>query len=48
MKKTENMCTRMAKIIRLADQECAERISHPKFITNVIWRTDSYASAPGR
>ena len=41
MKKTENMCTRMEKIIRLADQECAERMSQPKCITNVIWRTDS-------
>ena len=41
MKKTENMWTRMAKIIRLADQACAERISQPKCMTKVIWRTDS-------
>jgi hypothetical protein len=48
MKKTENMCTRMENIIRLADQEWAERISQPKCMTKVIWRTDSKASAPGR
>jgi hypothetical protein len=48
MKKTENMCTKTANSIKLADHECAERMSQPKCITNVIWRTDSYASAPGR
>ena len=48
MKNTLNMCTMMAKIIRLADQEWAERMSQPKCITKVIWRTDSKASAPGR
>jgi hypothetical protein len=48
MKYTENMCTSTEKIIRLAAHACAERISQPKCITNVICRTDSYASAPGR
>ncbi len=48
MKKTENMCTRMANSIKLAAHECAERISQPKCITKVICLTDSYASTPGR